>query len=761
MHFHFSFPVPPVFEIVPQDISIGVGKSLESVCKANGYPMPRIMWNKIDTSSAAASSYAKSETQSKRYIESGEKLRLVNVRLEDAGVYECVAENPLNGLIVSKTFQIKVSVPAHFTQKSSLLTAKYGEKAILVCEAYGAKPISVTWLKQQANGDLSVVPLTDTSANPSYSHNSQRFAAFEKEFNSANNRTVFELHINSVETADSGIYVCKAVNEFGEDVRNIKFTVQDTPSAPSQVIVDQVWSRSVSIRWSPPTNNGNSAILHYIIQYWRDNKTSNTAHRLYEEVTPSLLTSKVLKDKLIPGTSYALRIVASNEFGRGAPSDVVTFMTQEEEPEAPPIDIAVESKGTTALRVKWKAPPKNHWNGQLKGYNIGYRLITASDEMSSDGLNIAENEYSYKDVPFIGVYNDNYQQEFILTGLQKASTYSIVVRAHNAAGNGPLSQPTITTTSNNEPPLPPSVYVSEVDEQKIALKWDQRGNSEDITHYVLYYKDDKSPWLEIAFPVPEKQNQYELRNLEPGTYYQLYMKCMSKRGPSEPSDVITIKTLGDGKTCGLFDPIAQYLCAFLSASSAGIRVGNEKQVPTYLGSFVVIPITVAIVIIVIVCAIAYAYVKNEERKAILFNAGVMSQSPSKNFQHLSCNSTPSRCHSIVSEEGSLTLRYSDSCDRTKPLLARPPVPTVLWAQQQGPIIEENEDFPSPYATLPLKRLTTFNSPPKVKPPSPPEIRRFSQDSHLPSSSNNVFCKADVHNHDDGSDLYDFFKPNVV
>ncbi len=70
---------------------------------------------------------------------------------------------------------------------------------------------------------------------------------------------------------------------------------------------------------------------------------------------------------------------------------------------------------------------------------------------------------------------------------------------------------------------------------------------------MLYYKEDRSPWMEIAFPTPE-MSQYELSNLQRGTVYQLYMRAMSKRGSSDPSDVLTIRTEGDGmKSINLFN----------------------------------------------------------------------------------------------------------------------------------------------------------------------------------------------------------------
>ncbi|CAG2180489.1 unnamed protein product, partial [Oppiella nova] len=68
-----------------------------------------------------------------------------------------------------------------------------------------------------------------------------------------------------------------------------------------------------------------------------------------------------------------MTVVGDNEVGRGEAADTVTFVTGEEEPSAPPNDVSVESKGPTTIRVTWRAPPAEHWNGAIKGFYIGYR----------------------------------------------------------------------------------------------------------------------------------------------------------------------------------------------------------------------------------------------------------------------------------------------------------------------------------------------------------------------------------------------------
>jgi len=45
----------------------------------------------------------------------------------------------------------------------------------------------------------------------------------------------------------------------------------------------------------------------------------------------------------------------------------------------------------------------------------------------------------------------------------------------------------------------------------------------------------------MAFPKSDN-NQYELTNLQPSTWYKLYMKSVGKRGSSEPSSILVVKT---------------------------------------------------------------------------------------------------------------------------------------------------------------------------------------------------------------------------
>lgn len=111
---------PPFFLEEPRDISIGLHKSTFAVCRASSNNVkPMITWNKIllpdntqtniNSDTRLSSNIDKDIDTRRKSIFTGEQLHIANVRLEDAGIYECVAQNPHNGLAISHTFTITVN----------------------------------------------------------------------------------------------------------------------------------------------------------------------------------------------------------------------------------------------------------------------------------------------------------------------------------------------------------------------------------------------------------------------------------------------------------------------------------------------------------------------------------------------------------------------------------------------------------------------------------------------------------------------------
>ncbi|EEC10132.1 cell adhesion molecule, putative [Ixodes scapularis] len=420
----------------------------------------------------------------------------------------------------------QIILPARFEQKFSVESVRRGDTAILRCEAVGDSPMGVTWHR---NDDP--LPL-----------DSPRLQVFE----SVTDRgTASELHVQGAERSDNGLFSCLAKNGFGSDRRSIKLVVLEVPASPLDVKVDQSWSRSANVRWNAPYS-GNSPVSKYIVQYWKDHGERAT---LEEASVTAPQTSTLLRD-LQPGTSYIVRALAENTVGRGSPSESQKFQTKEEEPGGVPTDVAAEPRGPSSLRIKWKPPPKEQWNGQLLGFYIGYRPKSSEDP------------YSYQSAPM----TDQAEEEHLLAGLKRATEYAIVVKAFNAAGSGPGSQDIVARTADSD--------------------------------YILSYREETGPWRELTVPQADN-SKYSLTGLREATRYQIYLQAAGEGSTSAPSEIITVLTEGG---------------ALSDASMPAPQGSQSRELPVYFRLSVVAPAAASLTIVVLVIAGACLFVSHERRK---------------------------------------------------------------------------------------------------------------------------------------------------
>lgn len=308
----------------------------------------------------------------------------------------------------------------------------------------------------------------------------------------------------------------------------------------------EAWSRSASVVWTPAFD-GNSPIIRYIIQFWR---YQTSPRKLHEVTVNGAHISSAILSELKPGLTYEVTIVAENEIGRSESIDSITFKTSEEEPSAAPVDMTLEAKGPSTIRVTWKAPPKESWNGELKGFYIGYRKTESSEP------------YSYKSVeakPFNKDSDNMY--EYFLRNMQRGTEYSIIIKCHNAAGSGPQSNEHFISTldGNLSPPLQLHALSATVD--SISLRWasPEANPQTPITGYIIHYqREGDIKWLEMpvsalsstestvvepgetGFP----SNTHVLKNLVSGTQYKIFVDAINKYGVGDPSNIVVARTDG-------------------------------------------------------------------------------------------------------------------------------------------------------------------------------------------------------------------------
>ncbi|KAI1289785.1 Down syndrome cell adhesion molecule-like protein 1 -like protein [Halotydeus destructor] len=547
----------------PQDVQAIVGQDISVACSASGSPAPTITWSKPNRPNAPS-------------LLTGNNLRLNVVSSSSAGLYECSADNGVDE-ILKKTIRVSVNMPAKFETKFAMITGKRGESVKLECPAQGDQPLSVTWMKDNVSFDK---------------RGGDNYEIFDQMLDKGLNS---ELILRSVERKDSAVYKCTTKNDFGTDERTIKLVVLETPASPTNLRVKEVWSRSASLVWTAPFT-GNSPISKYTIQYWR---RQNAPHRLHEMTVSSTQTSAIIKD-LQPGLSYEVTITAENDVGRGETSESVNFVTGQEEPSAAPVDVTAEARGSSTILVTWKPPPIEHWNGQIKGFYVGYK---ARD---------SQQPFSYRTVDAKHSSHSAQTYEFFLANLIKGSSYIVVVKAYNNAGSGPASHDIVVNLIEADLPTSPQLYVLGV---RCYLRFAPLDNENcrlvklpgDRIFYSLPKRlrtlDGNSssstanldPTVLPADGTSPSTNTYTLKNLEGASRYNIYVTAKNRFGTGDPSNSVTVST--DGRT-------VQY-----PAVNANLNPLMGDQVPYFAQPTVMVPILCAMVVIVVVLLGTLACVK--------------------------------------------------------------------------------------------------------------------------------------------------------
>ena len=214
--------------------------------------------------------------------------------------------------------------------------------------------------------------------------------------------------------------------------------------------------------------------------------------------------------------------------------------------------MTVEAKGPTTIRVTWRSPPVEHWNGKIKGYYVGYRksgernfpyVFVSVEGKSSQVAKEAENVF----------------YEHFLTRLNKGTEYAVVMKAFNSAGSGPESHEIIVRTHDGD--LPSAQQLSAIDTTltTVSLRWYlkdiREAQTTPITGYTINYKKDGDPkWNEVPInqfmtPTPTSDSEivsysYVLENLEPGSHYKIFVTAINRYGVSDPSNILITKTEG-------------------------------------------------------------------------------------------------------------------------------------------------------------------------------------------------------------------------
>uniref|UniRef100_A0A8C9S0X2 Neuronal growth regulator 1 n=1 Tax=Scleropages formosus TaxID=113540 RepID=A0A8C9S0X2_SCLFO len=130
-HIQLTVKVPPKIYDISTDITLNEGSNVSLICMASGKPEPTISWRHI--------------TPLAKKFESGEYLFINGITRDQAGDYECSAQNDISFPDI-KTVKVTVNFPPTIHEMKSSAVG-LGRTALLRCEAAAVPSPTFEWYK--------------------------------------------------------------------------------------------------------------------------------------------------------------------------------------------------------------------------------------------------------------------------------------------------------------------------------------------------------------------------------------------------------------------------------------------------------------------------------------------------------------------------------------------------------------------------------------------------------------------------------------
>ncbi|XP_071306598.1 leucine-rich repeats and immunoglobulin-like domains protein 2 isoform X2 [Agelaius tricolor] len=137
----------PSFLKTPMDLTIRTGAMARLECAAEGHPPPQISWQKD-----GGTDFPAARERRMHVMPEDDVFFIANVKMEDMGIYSCMAQNIAGGLSANATLTV-LETPS-FMRPLEDRTVTRGETAVLQCIAGGSPAPRLNWTKD--DGPLTV-----------------------------------------------------------------------------------------------------------------------------------------------------------------------------------------------------------------------------------------------------------------------------------------------------------------------------------------------------------------------------------------------------------------------------------------------------------------------------------------------------------------------------------------------------------------------------------------------------------------------------
>ncbi len=272
------------------------------------------------------------------------------------------------------------------------------------------------------------------------------------------------------------------------------------PDAPAQPDVSGVASRTATLSWREPEDNG-APVTGYVITGARGLRKELGRRTTYTFTN------------LENGKPYAFKVAAVNKVGTSEASPESEAVTPNEVPRPMGTPVVEATKVNGELHVTWQA-------GRTDGTAIKeYQLeLIGTGQTKSVGANTLD---------------------LVWGGLPNGANYQFRVRATNDQGEGEFSQPSTPAHAFGPPLATPGVVAStpndaELGGQKVRVDWQAAdGNGDPVTGYqVFLFKNGAEAGSSAVLSAAARDYTFDASN---GDNYTAQVQALNAAGPGERS----------------------------------------------------------------------------------------------------------------------------------------------------------------------------------------------------------------------------------
>ncbi|XP_055364735.1 neurofascin homolog (chicken) a isoform X5 [Betta splendens] len=449
-------------------------------CIAAGLPTPTVKWIKMG---------AELSEHKVKFENYNKTLKIINVSEEDAGVYECMANNHLGSVRHSITVEVKAA--PYWLDKPTDLVLAPDESGRLVCRANGNPKANIQWL---INGQ----PIDTPGALPNPSREVEGDI----------------IMFRSVQMGSSAVYQCNASNEHGYLLANAFVSVLD-----------------MSPRILGPKNQ--------LIKVIRNNRTLLDCP-FFGSPLPELRWFKNGQGSGLDGGQYRVYVNGTLEIKRAQAEDVGTYTC-----------VASSILGTVnnQVRLEVKEPTRIVQGPTHQSVNRGSAARFDCKVTSDPNLSITVTWTKDDKPPYVGWRLKKDDESLTIHNVNEGDegTYTCTVKSEldqdsasarlTVLDEASLDPPLSSALPPDRPDPPMDLDLSDPAARSVRLTWiPGNDHRSPITEFLVQFEENRwepGRWQDLA-TYPGDLNSVILQ-LAPFVNYQFRVIAINSVGQSEPS----------------------------------------------------------------------------------------------------------------------------------------------------------------------------------------------------------------------------------